>query len=164
MKRLFFLMHCQRKAFVYLDSFSLTALHYFLRLITTSTSEGEGEKIESCPLRMSHLCIYIPQTKNELHWHMEIPIVYSFFNIAVTPDVSFKPRANKKTFEHPTRFSSMKVTKTHLPNAHWSEEWASATAMSKNRDWNLICTFLMSAPNDALKCNYTGSSWRSTGS
>lgn len=127
-------MHCQKKAFVYLDSFSLTAWRYFLRLITTSTSEGEREKIESCPLHVSRVTIYIPQTKNELHWHMEIPIVYFFFNIAVTPCVSFKPCANKKTFEHPTRFSSTKVTKIHLPNAHWSEERASATAMSKNRE------------------------------
>lgn len=67
---------------------------------------------------------------------MEIQRVCLFvcFTIAVTQDLSFKPCANKKTSEHPTRLSSMKVTKTHLPNAHWSEECASATAMSKNRN------------------------------
>lgn len=64
--KLLFLMHWQKKAFVYLDSFSLADFIIFLRLITTSASEGEGEKIDTCPL-CSHVSAFSDHKQNELH-------------------------------------------------------------------------------------------------
>jgi len=80
--------------------------------------------------RMSAFLYHKPKMNYISTWKFKEFMIF-FFKIAVIQDLPSKPRANKKTSEHPTRFLSMKVTKIHFSNAHWSEERASDTAMSK---------------------------------
>lgn len=49
----YFLMDCQKRGFVYRESLSWTAFHSFLRLISTSASEGGRERSDSCPLHVA---------------------------------------------------------------------------------------------------------------
>lgn len=95
-------------------------------------------------------------------WKFREFIIIFLKNESVTQDLSLKPRANKRHLS--------------IQKDSWRGRWPKSTHQichrnfllphqcQKTRNWYLICPFLMSAPSDALKCNYTGSSWRATGS